>query len=154
MKHSLGLALGWALALSLLAGCPATIDTEGIPSIENYTSWTSLVTEGNAPPHGDAARIIYINDAGLQYRGGDDYPLGTTIVKEILVGDANSAIDYIAVMRRLDEAPGGGKLEDGWQFTMAEDGDDDEIQGITCFDQCHVQAPFAGTWFDYGTLVP
>ena len=136
------------------SGCLSTIDTDEIPSIEGYTDWARIETSGDAPPHGDAARVIYANSQALAYRGGDNYPLGTVIVKEILVGDFGSELDYLAIMRRLEVAPSGGTLEDGWLFSRADELGADELQGVTCFDQCHVQAPFSGTWFDYGTLVP
>ena len=55
-------------------------------------------------------------------------------------------------MRRLDDAPDGGEIEGGWLFTMASDIDDDETQGVTCWKQCHVAAPYSGAWFDYGEL--
>jgi len=140
-------------------GCFSEVDLDGLPSKEGYQSWASITTQGDAPPHSNDTRIIYANELAQTYTGAGDYPLGSVLVKEIL-DDQGVDIRYIAVMRRIDHEPDGGRIEGtsrgrrgGWLFTRAADAEDIEVQGITCWDTCHVQAPFAGAWLDYGSLL-
>jgi len=148
----------WA-TIALSSACFSEVDLDGLPSKDGYQGWASMTTQGDAPPHSDDTRIIYMNDIALTYTGAGDYPLGSVLVKEIL-NDAGDDVSYIAVMRRIDREPDGGRLEGtslgrrgGWLFTRAADATDTEIQGITCWDTCHVQAPFAGAFLDYGSLL-
>ncbi|MBT8493520.1 MAG: cytochrome P460 family protein [Deltaproteobacteria bacterium] len=147
-----------AAAVVLAAGCLSEVDLEGLPSVDGYQDWTQTVSEGDVPPHGDDTRVIYANEVALSYTGAGEYPLGTAIVKEII--DQDGDLSYIAYMRRIDFEPDGGRLEGdykdrigGWLFTRSDDADSEEVQGVTCWSECHVQAPFAGTFFNYGALL-
>lgn len=150
------LLLGLLLTMS---ACLSEVDVSDLPSKDGYQDWPSLETAGDVPPHSDARRVIYLNEVALTYSGSGEYPLGSVLVKDILTDDGTD-ISYIAVMRRIDFEPDGGRLEGeyegragGWLFTRADDGDSEEVQGITCWDTCHVQAPFAGAWLDYRSLL-
>jgi len=144
------------LALLPLA-CTTEVDTSGLPSIDGFDSWLSHETRGDVPAHSDGVRITYANDIATGYTGGGEYALGSVLVKEIF-DDTGTDLKYHAVMRRLEEAPSGGELEGagagpgGWLFTRFDELGDAEIQGLTCWSNCHSQAPFAGTWLDYGRL--
>ena len=147
-----------ALALALSLGCLSEVDLDDLPSVENYQQWTAISSEGDVPPHGDDVRFIYANELALSYTGAGEYPLGSAIVKEIINQDGD--LSYIAYMRRIDFEPSGGRLEGefrnrvgGWLFTRSDDAESREVQGITCWDTCHVQAPFSGTFLNYGALL-
>lgn len=140
--------------LALGAGaCNELVDTTALPPIDGYTSWYRVDSTGRVPGHGDTYRIIYANDVAHAFGHAGSYQEGSVLVKEIRYLDDTGLpgdIRYIAVMRKLAEAPPGGELQGGWQFTRFQALGDDEIQGTTCWNQCHVQAPLDGTWFDYG----
>jgi len=143
-------------AACIAASIPATgctvVDTSELDPIDDYTDWSSIETSGAIPGHGDTVRVIYVNDVARSYPHAGEYALGSVIVKEIHENDNGNpgALNYLAIMRRLDEAPDGGKIQGGWLFTRTSELGADEIQGFTCWKKCHVQAPFAGTWFDHG----
>ena len=168
-------------ALALIAGalaCGGSKVVEPDPVPADYTSWSRVETSAPVPGHGDTYRIIYTN-AIAELRGvpifdpppdpdagpGDidtefNYQPGSIIVKEVhaLDGDQPGPIDYIAVMRKLEEAPSGAELFEssdysngGWLFTyLAEDIDSDEEFRSSCWNECHVAAPIDGTFLDYG----
>ena len=145
-------------AACALAGCVSEVELDGLPSVEGYQDWIRVTSEGDVPPHGDDTRDIYANEIALSYTGAGEYPLGSAIVKEIINQDGD--LSYIAYMRRIDFEPDGGKLEGqykdrigGWLFTRSDDAESREVQGLTCWKECHVQAPFAGTFFNYGALL-
>jgi hypothetical protein len=141
----------FAFAISLGAGC-TVVDTSDLDPIDDYTTWFSIETSGKLPGHGDTVRVMYINDTARSYPHTGEYPLGSVIVKEVRENDDGNPgpLNYLAIMRRLDEAPPSGTLEGGWLFTRSSELGADEIQGFTCWKKCHVQAPYVGTWFDYG----
>ena len=149
MRHAVVLTA--ALALVASAGC-TVVDTSELPSIDRYVDWYSIETTGAVPGHGDTYRIMYVNDIARSYPHAGDYPLGSVIVKEMLDNDDGNpgSLRYLAIMRRLEEAPEGGKIEGGWLFTRSSELGADEIQGFTCWKKCHVQAPYAGAWFAHG----
>lgn len=136
-----------------LMGCIETVDVSGEAPIDDYESWYRVDVWGNIPGHGESYRVIYANDAARQYAHVGQYPVGSVLVKEVreLVGeDQPGDLRYLAVMRKLNTAPPGGRLEGGWQFTNVSSLGADEKQGFTCYERCHVQAPIAGAWLDYG----
>ena len=152
LRYKIKSALLAASCTALLA-CVGTVDTDGLPALDGYDSWYRLDAAGILPGHGESYRVIYANDTARQYQHAGVYPVGSVLVKEIRDIDANGGpgdLRYLGVMRRLAEAPPGGKLEGGWQFTIFGDLGDAERQGSTCWDRCHVQAPIAGAWIDYG----
>jgi len=157
--------------LLLLAGAcgPTVVDPDAVdPAFAvgvEYQDWYRVDATGEVPGHGDTYRIIYVNDVALQ-RGTEVseyyYDRGSIIVKEVheLDGDQPGPIKYLGVMRMmaLSEAPDGVELgqpatkkDSGWLFTyLADDIDSDEEYRSSCWDQCHVAAPIAGTFYDYG----
>lgn len=142
-----------ALAACMLAACGGeVVDTTGVPALYGYEGWHRVDSTGPVAGHGDSYRIIYANDAAREYGHAGSYRIGSILVKEIreLQGGLPGDVKYYAVMRKLREAPPGGKLEGGWLFTMLTDLDGDETQGVTCWHECHAQAPVDGAWFDYG----
>ena len=140
------------LAIGLVGvGC-APVDVSGLDPLTGYEQWYRVDASGRVPGHGDSYRIIYANDAARQYLHEGRYPFGSVIVKEIRDADGgeNGALDYIAVMRKLPQAPPGGELEGGWLFTMMSEQGADETQSFVCWQSCHVQAPVDGAFLDYG----
>ena len=161
--------------LSLLvaaSACGEGTVVEIAPVPAEYTDWYRIDSVGPVPGHGDSYRIIYANDVarlfGTVIGEGDDrefvytYPEGSIIVKEVRErnGDQPGDIKYLGVMRMLpaDEVPDGADLDEptelrtyGWLFTyLADDIDSDEEWRASCWNECHVSAPFAGAFYDYG----
>ena len=140
------------LLLPIALTC-CTVDTSDLPPIDDYTSWHSVATTGAIPAHNDTYRITYVNDVGRTYAHAGAYPLGTVFVKEIrfLVDGGPGDLDYIAIMRKLDEStkPKDADLEGGWLFTFASKLGASELV-TDCWESCHVQAPFDGAWLDHG----
>jgi len=134
------------------AGCGEVVDT-GFPN--NYASWCRIETYGAATGHGDTYRIIYANDEARSYTGTGQYPAGSVLVKEVydlsetVEGPTPGDLQYLALMRRLDETPPGGTLYHGWLFTETDKAGGEETTYSLCFDRCHVSAPYYGAWFDY-----
>ena len=174
-------------ALAIFAGvfaCGGSTVVEPDPVPADYTSWSRVDTSAPVPGHGDSYRIIYTNaiaelrgvpvfDPGLDASPEDpdggstddidtdyNYQPGSIIVKEVheLDGDQAGPINYIAVMRKLEDAPSGAELfkssdysDGGWLFTyLAEDINSDEEYRSSCWNECHVAAPIDGTFLDYG----
>ena len=141
------------ICLALCSGCPPTVDTSDLPSLDGYEDWYRVDSTGAVPGHGDSYRIIYANDTARAFPHAGRYQAGTVIVKEIRdTADDGGPGDlrYLGVMRKLGSAPPGGEIQGGWQFTIFGELGDDEKQGSTCWDRCHIQAPIDGAWFDYG----
>lgn len=140
-----------AVSIIALAGCFSEVDVEITP--EEYEAFGEpVVVVGEAPGHGDSYRVIYANDAARGFTGAGLYPVGTVIVKEIYRrdGDAMGDFRYIGVMRKLEETPGGGELDDGWLFTYKDDRDDPaETHRPRCWRTCHQNAPFDGTFLSF-----
>jgi hypothetical protein len=150
-------AMPLALVPFTLGACAETVSPE---PLGDYQSWKRLDTYGELPGHGDSYRVIYINDIALGYAGGS-YPEGSTIVKEVRqraeAGGVSSPGDlsYLAVMRRIGPAPRGIEDEAGWLFTQISPPSDggtmgDEKYRSLCWNRCHVAAPYAGAFLDYG----
>jgi hypothetical protein len=100
-------------------------------------------------------------DAGPKVRitADHEYPEGSIIVKEVHErnGDQPGDLKYIAVMRKLLDAPSGAELKypgnyssAGWLFTSMSDIRSDEEYKSSCWDECHVAAPMDGAFYDYG----
>lgn len=139
-------------ALALI-GCQPTVDTTGLDPLTGYDQWYRVDVTGPIPGHGDSYRIIYANPVARSFGHAGRYPPGSVMVKEIRDIDETGepgALRYLAVMRKLEQAPPGGELQGGWQFTMLGQLGDDETQGFTCWRRCHIQAPIDGAWLDYG----
>jgi hypothetical protein len=143
-----------ARVLALLLACGACggteIDPTGLPSIADHTTWDSFVTLGAVPGHGDTYRVIYRNDIARNYAHAGKYPDGAVIVKEVYdlaAGDGRGDLNYLAIMRRIDDPPPDIPAADGWLFTDKRG--DSETQLDLCWG-CHRQAPYDGAWFDHG----
>jgi hypothetical protein len=145
---SLATASVGALAVASSAGCGEAVAPE---PLGDYASWKRTDAYGEIPGHGDSYRIIYANDVALSYAGGG-YPAGSIIVKEVRqrVGDQPGDLKYVAIMRRLDAKPIGLAAEAGWLFTQAQTPGGSETYRSLCWNRCHVAAPFAGAFLDYG----
>jgi len=130
-----------------LAGLTACTDAVSPPELGDYTTWHHVDTVGNAPGHGDTYRIIYVNDIARTR--------GTTARDAILVKEVHDNVDgqpgdlqVIEIMRKV--RPGTSPADEGgWLFTQTATPGGDEIHLDLCWSRCHVQAPFAGVWFDY-----
>lgn len=146
-------ALLFAIALPYAGACSATtVDVTGLPETDDYTSWDSFTTYGPVPGHGDTYRVIYTNFLARYYDHAGRYPLGSVIVKEVYENDDGNPGDlrYVAIMRKLDQAPADADLQGGWLFTMASEPGAEETFDTGCWERCHAQAPVDGAWFDYG----
>lgn len=140
-------------ALLCASACTGTtVDTSGLESVDGYAEWDQFETQGPAPGHGDTYRLIYTNFLARYYAHAGRYPLGSVIVKEVHDNADGSPGDlrYIAVMRKLSEAPADAELQGGWLFTMTSEPGGEEVYDPGCWDRCHAQAPVDGAWFDYG----
>lgn len=147
--HLLGRRL--CLALTAAASLGACDDVVTPEPLGDYTSWKRIDTVGDLPGHGDSYRIIYINNVALTYAGGN-YPEGSILVKEIRgrAGQAPGDLKYLAIMRRIGPAPLGVEDEAGWLFTQAAEPGASESYRSLCWNRCHVAAPYAGAFLDYG----
>ena len=82
---------------------PITVDLSG------YTAWMSNPLPGpigTGGAHGQNARTIYINDVGamaLQDASVTAYPVGTTVVKDIM-DDTNTSVRSRAIMVKTDNS--------------------------------------------------
>lgn len=138
------------LALIALPACFSEVDVEISP--DEYRDFYTVTTVGEAPGHGDTVRLIYANDTARSFTGSGLYPVGTVIVKEIYERNADDSpgdLNYIAIMRKLEVAPDGGELDDGWLFTYKGELDGDETHRPRCWKTCHQNAPFDGTFFNW-----
>ncbi|MEZ4362249.1 MAG: cytochrome P460 family protein [Kofleriaceae bacterium] len=133
---------------ALLLACGESVTPE---PLGDYTTWKRIDTYGDLPGHGDSYRIIYANDLALTYAGGA-YPEGAAIVKEVRKrnGDQPGDLRYLAIMRRIGPAPLGLDDEAGWLFTQASEPGGSEVYRSLCWNRCHVAAPYAGAFLDYG----
>lgn len=140
-----------ALACLLHAGCFSEVDVSGLEPIDDYRDWDRTDTVGEAPGHGDSYRVIYVNDIARTFTGVGLYPTGTVFIKEIRDDDDGQpgALRYIALMRKLEEAPEGGELDEGWLFTYKGDEADVETHRDRCWSTCHQNAPFDGAFFNW-----
>ena len=144
-----------ALAIALVgaAACANVVDTGELASIDDYQDWYSFDVTGSVSGHGKSYRILYVNDIARTWLGAGTYPAGTTVVKEIYGLDDTGgpgAFRYIAIARKLDEAPPGGALQDGWLFTYLGKLGGDEDNRSSCYASCHVAAPYDGLFHDLG----
>ena len=142
-----------SIALLCASACGNTpVDTSGLAALDGYTEWDRFDTQGPVPGHGDTYRVIYINEPARAYGHAGIYPEGSVVVKEIRDNDGGSPGDlrYIAIMRKLREAPTDAELHGGWLFTMASELGAEETYDASCWGRCHAQAPVDGAWFDYG----
>ncbi len=145
----LALAAGLITASLVACGDPVTPEPLG-----DYTAWKRLDTYGELPGHGDSYRIVYANDVALTFAGGN-YPEGSVLVKEIRAragadGAEPGDLRYLAIMRRIGPAPLGHADEAGWLFTQASEPGGAETYRSLCWNRCHVAAPYAGAFLDYG----
>lgn len=134
------------LAMLCLAGAACT-DAVSPPELGDYTSWYRVETSGNVPGHGDSYRIIYVNDVA-RTRGTTERD--AVLVKEVHDNDQGQpgALQVIEIMRKLE--PGTAPDNDGgWLFTQMPSPGASEVHLDLCWSRCHVQAPYAGAWFDY-----
>lgn len=142
------------LVLSLALGaCSAVVDTDDLAEVDDYPSWDGFEVRGEVGGHDDTIRAIYVNEVARSWSGAGEYPIGTVIVKEVYerAGDERADLSYIAIMRKLDEAPGGGELQAGWLFTILYDGiDGPEENNLRCYDKCHIAAPYDASFHEIG----
>lgn len=146
-----------ALALlALLGACGDELESGELAPLGDYTLWHRVDTVGPLQAHGDTYRILYANDVARSWPGAGAYPVGSVVVKEIfeLTEDGGPGeLDYIAIARKLDEAPAGGDLHDGWLWTFAGDRDDvgtTEQSSDSCWETCHVSSPYGGLFHHFG----
>lgn len=143
-----------ALALLGAAGCASDVDTSGLEPTGDYRDWYRLDATGEAPGHGDTYRIMYANDTARSFDGAGLYPTGTVIIKEVYDNDDGQPgeLRYIALMRKLEEAPPGGELQGrGWLFTMKSDEGASETYRERCWTTCHQNSPYDGTFFNWSS---
>jgi hypothetical protein len=135
------------------SACGSPVDTDGLDPIDDYTTWERRVDAvGPVGGHGDSYRIMYANERAEEFTGAGGYPRGSVIVKEIRAidsGETPGDIRYLAIMRKLGEAPPGGELFNSWMFTRANDIDSEETSNARCFKTCHQAAPLDGTFLDW-----
>ena len=142
--------------LVLCASCATEVDTAGLPSISDYKTWTEYTAVGPAPGHSDTYRLIYVNDTARRYTGFGEYLDGSAVVKEIFElvdGDQPGELLYVSIMRKLpkdqtmvDES----LVKSRWILTDAAEVGEPEQHRAFCWDRCHIQAPFDGTFYNYG----
>jgi hypothetical protein len=153
-------ALWLAASLALAACAGESLDTTGLPSADGYGAWAYFDQHGFVPGHGESWRAIFINPVARGYRGIGPYPEGTVLVKEVrrLRTDENGnpaagGIEYIAIMRKVNDPPAGVPTQGGWVFSTKSSIDATfETHSDTCFETCHKQAPVDGAFFDYGRV--
>ena len=117
------------------------------PELGDYTSWYRIETQGSVPGHGDSYRLIYVNDVA-RMRGTSERD--AVLVKEVHdnVNGAPGDLRVIEIMRKI-RAGTDPDDDGGWLFTATDSAGGSETQQDFCWSRCHVQAPFAGAWFDY-----
>jgi len=134
----------WLLAVAVLASCAEDVSP---PELGDYSTWYRIETMGEVPGHGDSYRLIFVNDIA-RMRGTSERD--AVLVKEVRdnVNGAPGDLRVIEIMRKVragtDPADDGG-----WLFTAAASAGGSETHQDFCWARCHVQAPFAGAWFDY-----
>ena len=143
--------LGLLLGLCTI-GCGTDVDVTGLPSIVGYESWPNFPVTEPAPAHGDTYRVLYANPVARAYPRSGRYAPGAVLVKEIFEKSDDGTrgkLIYRAIMRKVGaEAAARVPAEDGWLYTDLRDGE--ESHRSSCA-PCHRQAPFDGTWYDYGS---
>ena len=134
----------------LVASCKVAVNPE---PLGDYTTWKRFDVTGEAPGHGDTYRIIYVNDiaadpASPLYVG---YPEGSIVVKEIHSNDGGEpgALKYVAIMRRIGTVDTAFQNQGGWLFSESDVPNGSEKHSDTCWNRCHVAAPYNGAWYDY-----
>jgi hypothetical protein len=137
----------------LVAACDSeTIDTTGLPTVDDYPTWSHRDFSGPLAGHGTSYRIVYINDVAESYGGGGRYPVGTVLVKEVhaLADDGTAGgLRQVAIMRKLpDDAT--EPTDAGWLFTTTSSPGGRETLGQSCYATCHQAAPFDGAFAAYG----
>ena len=146
-------------ALVLLAGCAT--ETLDVRVTERYweiaqtdpAQWSLVTTSGATPGHGDTIRDIYFNATAQQFDGGY-FGGGATLVKEVYTnaGGERGALQVIETMH-LVAVPESDLHANryGWVFGAADTrlGEESDVTDF-CWRRCHVNAPLAGAWLDYG----
>jgi cytochrome P460 len=133
-----------------LAACSQPVDPE---PLGDYTAWKRIDITGDAPGHSNSYRMVYVNpiaaDPSASFRLG--YPEGSIIVKEIheLVDGAPGDLRYVAIMRRLGPVTRALEAQGGWLFSQSATPNGAEKHSDTCWNRCHVAAPYNGAWYDY-----
>ena len=143
------------LGCFFVMGCFPIADTSDLPSIDDYESWNRVDAIGPVGGHGNSFRKIYVNDIAQDYAGLGEYRVGSTVVKEVRgISEEDEPLDlrYLAVARKLNEAPPGGTLENGWLFTYVKEAGTEEQNRTSCFGSCHLSAPFDHLFLDYGEV--
>lgn len=138
------------LVLLALPACFSEVDVEISP--EEYRDFFTIEVVGEAPGHADSVRRIYVNDDARSFTGVGLYPVGSIMVKEIYEresDDTAGALRYIAIQRKLEVAPDGGELDNGWLYTFKADEDAAETHRPRCWKTCHQNAPFDGAFFNW-----
>lgn len=147
-------ALTVASTVAWGSACLSEVDVGGLESIDDYEDWFRVEARGEVGGHGDSIRFIYANDIAREYSGFGLYAFGTVIVKEIRFiesDDTAGDINYIAIMRKLSEAPPGGDLDDDWLFTTQSDVGAAEVNNPRCWRTCHQASPLDGTFLNWSS---
>jgi hypothetical protein len=133
-----------ALLLVVITACGTDVSP---PELGDYTTWHRIETMGEVPGHGDSYRLIYVNDIA-RTRGTTEKD--AVLVKEVHDNDGGKpgALRVIEIMRKV-RAGTDPEDDGGWLFSATESPGGDEVSHDFCWGRCHVQAPFAGAWFDY-----
>ena len=132
-----------------------TMPTDGMTAVAvnlaGYTSWLNVPLPGpvgTGSAHGQNARTVYINDVGamaLQDANVTAYPVGTTIVKDIM-DNTNTSVQNRAVMVKTDDAMYAD--HNGWIYQYVDiDAESVEIGGggLAAQQGCHGCHAKAGT---------
>ena len=132
-----------------------TMPTDGMMAatvnLAGYTSWMNVLLPGpvgTGSAHGQNARTVYVNDVGamaLQDASVTAYPVGTTIVKDIM-DSTNTSVQNRAVMVKTDDAMYAD--HNGWIYQYVDiDAESVEIGGggLAAQQGCHGCHAKAGT---------
>jgi hypothetical protein len=118
-------------------------------------AWKKVTTSGSTPGHGNTIRDIYANAIAQNYDPFNTlyYEDGAILVKEVYTNEhgTRGELEAIEIMRRIGLSPMSHDDYLGWLFSVAGERNGSETDETDfCWRRCHVNAPVAGAWLDYG----